>query len=187
MSRDSQRHYTVDDYFTVEQMSNVKHEYNNGEIFAMAGASLRHNEITANVLTEFRGSLRGTNCGAYGSDLRILTPSGLYTYPDVSVICGEVQLVPDRADTAINPIVIVEVLAEATEEYDRGDKFVLYQSIPMLRHYILISQSEILIDHFVRTEEQEWRCQSLRNRNEILQISEPALAVQVSNIFRRVF
>lgn len=167
-------------------MSDVKHEYYDGEIFAMAGASLRHNEITANVLSEFRGSLREKDCGAYGSDLRILTPGGLYTYPDISVIYGEVQLQPDRPDTAINPIVIVEVLSEATEEYDRGERFTLYQSIPMLRHYIVISQSEILVDHFMRIQE-EWRCQSLRNRNEILQICETALAVSVSNIFRRVY
>src|SRR5438128_5071430 len=82
MSRDSQRHYTIDDYFTVEEMSEVKHEYYNGEIFAMAGASLEHNEIAANVLSGFRAALLDTDCGVYASDLRILTPAGLYSYPD---------------------------------------------------------------------------------------------------------
>jgi Uma2 family endonuclease len=199
MSRNSQRHYTVDDYFTVEEMSEVRHEYYDGEIFAMAGASLQHNEIAANVLSEFRTALRDADCGVYGSDLRILTPSGLYTYPDISVICGQVQLEPDRADTAINPVIIVEVLSEATEEYDRGDKFTLYKSIPTLRHYVLISQSEILIDHFVRVQreararegeaskEDDWLLHSMRKPDEILQILEPALRVTVSEIFRRVF
>src|SRR5713226_3028342 len=170
MSRDSQKHYTVDDYFMVEEMSEVKHEYCNGEIFAMAGASLPHNEIAANVLSEFRMGLRGTNCGAYGSDLRVQTPSGLYTYPDVSVICGPVQLVSDRSDTATNPMILVEVLSEATEEYDRGDKFTLYKSIPALQHYIVISQTEILADHFERIAADEWNCHQLRDRGHRIQI-----------------
>jgi len=185
MSRDSQRHYTVDDYFMVEEMSEVKHEYFNGEIFAMAGASLAHNEITANVLSEFRLQLRDANCGAYGSDLRIQTPSGLYTYPDVSVICGEAQLVPDRSDTATNPVILVEVLSEATEEYDRGDKFDLYKSIPALKHYILISQAEILVDHFERSEPDEWRLSSFRDRNDVVRISDPRLTLRLLEIFRR--
>ena len=176
MSRGSQRHYSIDDYFTVEEMSEVKHEYYNGEIFAMAGASLEHNEIAANVLSEFHAALRDTDCGVYGSGLRILTPAGLYTYPDISVICGEVQLEPDRADTALNPVILVEVVSKATEEYDRGEKFTLYKSILSLRHYILISQSEILI---VRIQPEEWRHHSLRNRNDILQITDPTLAINV--------
>ena len=187
MSRYSQRHYSADDYFMVEEMSEVKHEYCNGEIFAIAGASLPHNEITANILSEFRMGLRGTNCGAYGSDLRVQTPSGLYTYPDISVICGHVQLVPDRSDTATNPIILVEVLSEATEEYDRGDKFTLYKSIPVLQHYILISQTEVLVDHFERVGAGEWECYQLRDRGHTIQISEPALAISLSDIFRRVF
>ena len=187
MSRDSQRHYTIDDYFMVEEMSEVKHEYCNGEIFAMGGAFLQHNEIAANVLSEFRMRLRGANCGVYGSDLRVQTPSGLYTYPDISVICGDVQLVPDRSDTAMNPVILIEVLSEATQEYDRGDKFVLYKSIATLRHYILISQTEILVDHFERTAADEWECHQLRNRSHSIKISEPALAISLSDIFRRVF
>ena len=182
MSRDSQRHYSVEDYFTVEEMSEVKHEYFNGEIFAMAGASLRHNEIAANMLSEFRSRLRGV----YGSDLRMQTPSGLYTYPDVSVVCGQVQLVPDRSDTATNPLILVEVLSEATGEYDRGDKFALYKSIPTLSHYIVISQTEILVDHFERIREDEWQCHSLRDRNGILVISELHTSLALEDVYRRV-
>ena len=187
MRRDSQRHYSVDDYFMVEEMSEVKHEYFNGEILAMAGAFLAHNEIAANVISEVRTGLRQTNCGAYGSDLRVQTPAGLYTYPDISVICGHVELAPDRSDTAMNPIILVEVLSEATEEYDRGDKFTLYKSIPTLRRYILISQTEVLVDHFEKVQQDEWRCYSLRHPNEVIQISEPPLTISLSDIFRRVF
>src|SRR5216117_3333009 len=116
MSRGSQRHYSIDDYFKVEEMSAVKHEYYDGEIFAMAGASLQHNEIAANVLAELRARLRDSDCGAYGSDLRIQTTGGLYTYSDISVICGRAQLVLERSDTVVNPVILVEVLSEATEE-----------------------------------------------------------------------
>ena len=187
MSRDSQRHYSVDDYFTVEEMSEVKHEYFNGEIFAMAGASLEHNEIAANVLSEVRAALRETDCGAYGSDLRMQTPSGLYTYPDVSVVCGPVQLVAERSDTATNPVILIEVLSEATEDYDRGDKFALYKSIPTLRHYSVIAQTEILVDHFERIGADEWQCHSLRDRNSIVAISEPPISLVLGDIYRRVF
>ena len=187
MRRDSQRHYSVDDYFTVEEMSEIKHEYHDGDIFAMAGASLRHNEIAANVLSEFRVRLRDTDCAAYGSDLRLLTPSGLYTYPDVSVFCGEVQLAADRSDTATNPAILVEVLSDATEEYDRDEKFTLYKSIPVLRHYILISQNEILVDHFQRIQSDNWQCHSMRARNDVVAISEPHISLALEDVYRRVF
>ena len=187
MRRDSQRHYTVDDYFTVEEMSEVKHEYYDGAIFAMAGVSLRHNEIAANVLSELRARLRETDCGAYGSDLRVQTPGGLYTYPDVSVVCGQVQLVPDRSDTATNPLLLVEVLSDATEEYDRGDKFALYKSVPTLRHYILISQTEVLVDHFQRIEADEWRCRSMWEPNDFVAVSEPHILLSLKDVYRRVF
>jgi Uma2 family endonuclease len=153
----------------------------------MAGASLAHNEISANVLSEFRARLRTAECGAYGSDLRVQTPTGFYTYPDVSVICGEVRLVVNRSDTAMNPVVLVEVLSEATEEYDRGDKFALYQSIPSLRHYILISQTEFLVDHFQRNRADEWQCQTIRGRDGVIAVDEPELSLALEDVYRRVF
>jgi len=164
MSRDSQRHYTVDDYFTVEEMSEVKHEYWDGEIFAMAGASVAHNAIAANVLTEFRSDLRSTPCGVYGSDLRVQTPSGLYTYPDVSVICGAAQLVPDRSDTATNPVILVEVLSEATEEYDRGDKSRCTSQSPHCSTtcgYPRMSREWTILSGFNRTCGKPVRCKAL--------------------------
>ena len=187
MSRDSQRHYTVDDYFTVEEMSEVKHEYYNGEIFAMAGASLSHNEIAANVLSELRAFLRNSDCGVYGSDLRVQTPGGLYTYPDVSVICGSVHLAPDRSDTATNPIIIVEVLSDATEEYDRGDKFTLYKAILPLGHYLLISQTKILVDHFQRIKGEEWNCHPMTKPGDLIAIPELHIELSLQHIYRRVF
>ena len=138
MQQQSQRHYSLDEYFAVEEVSSIKHEYYNGEIFAMAGSSLRHNHITANILTFFRTSLRQGECSAFSSDLRLQTPGGLFTYPDVMVICGQPVLTHDRPDTVTNPVILVEVFSESTREYDRGDKFGHYQEIPTLREYLLI-------------------------------------------------
>jgi Uma2 family endonuclease len=100
-----QRHYTLDDYFAVEEMSVVKHEFFEGEIFARPGASLEHNLIVSNVLTILLPALRGTGCAAFGSDMRIATQGGLFTYPDVSVVCGKPWLVTGRPDTTLNPVV----------------------------------------------------------------------------------
>ena len=129
-----------DDYFAVEASSGIKHEFYQGEIFAMAGASLAHNHLNANVLTFLRGAVRAKGWSAFGSDLRVKTPDGLFTYPDVMVICGPVALTHDRPDTVTNPCVIVEVLSDATRDYDRGEKFTLYRAIPTLQEYLLIEQ-----------------------------------------------
>ena len=145
-----QRRYSLADYFAIETMSPMRHEFYRGEIFAMAGASVEHNMITVNVLTTLQVALRRGRCNVFGSDLRITTPGGLYTYPDVSVICGKVVLVTGAPDTATNPVVIVEVLSDATRDYDRGEKFELYKSIPTLREYVLIDQERVAVQLFTR-------------------------------------
>src|SRR5262245_3767985 len=132
MKRDSQRRYSLDEYFAVEETSRIKNEYYDGEIFAMAGASLQYNRIAANFLTLARAALVSQGCEAFGSDLRIQTPGGLFTYPDISIVCSEPVLLRGRPDTLINPIVLVEVLSDATREYDRGEKSILYKEIPTL-------------------------------------------------------
>jgi Uma2 family endonuclease len=150
MSRQAERHYTVEDYFAIEESSTVKHEYFGGEIFAMAGASLRHNRITGNVYATLRRRLEGADCEAFSSDLRVRTPGGLYTYPDVLVVCGEVELSDDRLETVTNPALIVEVLSESTKDYDRGQKFEMYQTLPSLREYVMIEQARASVEQFVR-------------------------------------
>jgi Uma2 family endonuclease len=146
-----ERQYTVEDYFGVEEASSVKHEFHQGQIFAMAGASLRHNRITGNVFSALRRALESSACEVFASDLRVRTPGGLYTYPDVMVVCNGVELSRgDRLDTVVNPAVIVEVLSSSTAAYDRGEKFRLYQAFPTLREYVLIDQSIRLVEHFSR-------------------------------------
>lgn len=150
MSHQVERHYTVEDYFAVEESSTTKHEYFGGEIFAMAGASVRHNRIAGNVYAALRAGLRGSSCEAFGSDLRVRTPGGLYTYPDVLVVCGGIQLSGERLETVTNPTLIVEVLSASTKDYDRGQKFELYKTIESLREYLLIEQDVLLVERHFR-------------------------------------
>jgi Uma2 family endonuclease len=146
-----ERQHTVEEYFSVEESSTVKHEYYQGQILAMAGASLRHNRLVGNVFSALRVVLAGSACEVFASDLRVLTPGGLYTYPDVMVVCGGVALSPgDRLDTVTNPSAIVEVLSRSTAAYDRGEKYRLYQAVPTLREYLLVDQDTRLVSLHTR-------------------------------------
>jgi Uma2 family endonuclease len=152
----SQRHYTVDDYFLAEESSPLRHEYFRGEIFVMAGGTPEHNTIALNVAAAFHGALTGSPCRAFGSDQRIATPSGLYTYPDVSVACGPLRLTNERLPSILNPVVLVEVLSDSTRDYDRGEKFDLYASIPTLHDYLLVEPARVYLEHRSRSANGEW-------------------------------
>src|SRR5258708_36757298 len=137
------RHYSVDEYLGTEEVSSVKHEFDSGDIFAMSGASQRHNDIALNLYAAFRSGLVSRGCGANVSDVRLRTPSGLYAYPDVMVVCGPTLLTGERPDTVTNPIILVEVLSNSTRDYDRTRKFDHYRSIPTLRHCVFVDQDII--------------------------------------------
>jgi Uma2 family endonuclease len=146
--RQSQRHYSIEEYFLIEEMSPVRHEYFAGEIFAMAGGSRNHDRIANNVNVLFHAALRGSSCEAFSGNMRMRAPSGLYTYPDASIVCGPADVVRIRGTETIgNPVVMVEVISESTGDYDRGQKFDLYRSISTLRDYLLIEQSRMEIEH----------------------------------------
>jgi Uma2 family endonuclease len=150
----TRRQYTLDDYLSLQRGIEVKLEYFNGEIYVMAGGSAGHNRISRNVLKLFDAALTGSSCEAFGSDMRVSTPSGLYTYPDASIICG--PKVGNEAETISTPIVIVEVLSDSTRNYDRGEKFDLYRSIPTLRHYLLIEQNFVHVEHRSLASDGSW-------------------------------
>jgi Uma2 family endonuclease len=187
MLQRSQRHYSEDDYFAVEASSGIKHEFYRGEIFAMAGASLAHNHISANVLSVLRSSVRAQGCSAFGSDLRVKTPDGLFTYPDVMVACGAIALTADRPDTITNPCVIVEVLSDATREYDRGEKFTLYQAIPTFQDYLLIEQDYVSAVHWQRQPTGEWAEQTYTTLDAIITFHTPAVSLPLRDIYLQVF
>jgi Uma2 family endonuclease len=134
--------YSYADYLALERDSNVRHEYLDGEIYAMAGGTPEHALLCAAVITDFGARLRGGPCRIATSDLRVrVVDTGLATYPDVTVICGALELDPadDKRHTIVNPTVLVEVTSKSTEAYDRGEKFEHYSRIPSLREYLLVS------------------------------------------------
>jgi Uma2 family endonuclease len=143
------------EYLALERAAEFRSEYFDGRIYAMTGASRVHNLIFWNVGGELRSQLRGRRCEAYLRDMRIrVDPTGLYTYPDVAVVCGEPRFEDDAVDTLLNPTVIIEVLSDPTERYDRGQKFAHYRRLDSLQEYLLIAQSQVRVERFVRTGEQ---------------------------------
>lgn len=187
MSLSAARHYSVEDYFSVEESSNLKHEYYDGEIFAMAGASLRHNRITGSVFAACRAALAHSDCEVFASDLRVRTPGGLYTYPDVMVVYGGVQLsAEDRLDTVTNPLLIVEVLSESTRDYDRGEKFRQYQSLPSLREYVLIEQTRMAVEHHSMDAGGNWTRREYTSAQDRIRFPSLPLTITLADIYAGV-
>ncbi|MFN2456072.1 MAG: Uma2 family endonuclease [Pyrinomonadaceae bacterium] len=184
--RKTDRLYTLEDYFSVEETAATKHEFYDGEIFAMTGASLNHNRIAANIFTALSAGLRDKLCDVFTSDMRIATSSKLYTYPDVSVFCDAVELTKDKYDTATNPTILVEVLSKPTQKYDRGQKFDQYKSIPTLREYVLIDQYQISVEHFQLGNNHQWAQHDYRELSDTLDLSSVSFQVLLAEIYRKV-
>ncbi|MBX3297780.1 MAG: Uma2 family endonuclease [Acidobacteria bacterium] len=157
MSAVPKKRLTAEEYLEFERGSEIKHEFYNGRIYAMAGAKRRHNLIALNIGSEIRTHLKGRNCEAYPSDMRIYIPRfGLYTYPDVSVVCGKPEFQDAVLDTLLNPVLLIEILSDSTESYDRGKKFQHYRSIESLQEYVLVSQNEARIEKYIRQGDGFW-------------------------------
>ncbi|WP_437667551.1 Uma2 family endonuclease [Sorangium sp. So ce1182] len=151
------------EYLEQERASPTKHEFLNGEIFAMAGGTPEHARLCMSVGAELRAQLRGRPCAVYSADLRVrVQATGLSTYPDVSVVCGKLERDLEDKDAALNPSVLVEVLSDSSEAYDRGQKFAHYRHIPSLREYVLVSQHEPRIEVFHRNEDDSWTLREAR-------------------------
>jgi Uma2 family endonuclease len=149
--------YTFAEYIAIDEASDTRHEYVNGEILAMSGGTLEHSQLAANVIGELSAQLRGRPCAVYTSDARVrVLATGLATYPDVTVVCGSVERDPESKSTIVNPALIVEVLSDSTESYDREEKFAHYRRIPSLREYLLVSQHERRITHLSRNDDGSW-------------------------------
>ena len=147
----------VETYLLKEETAEIKNEYHNGEIFAMTGATHSHNLITVNISAALHSALHEKECFVYSGDMKIqVDPEKHYTYPDVSVICGDVAFAKGRRDTVANPIAIFEVLSEATRDYDRGSKFKAYRKISSLRDYVLIDQYSCSVEYFYKNESGQW-------------------------------
>ena len=157
MSAQPKQFFSAAEYLAFERENPYKSEYYAGEIFALAGASRRHNLITTNVIAALHAQLRGRTCTVYSSDMRVkVSQTGLYTYPDALVVCGR-ELFDDRdQDTLLNPAVIFEVLSKSTENYDRGKKFKNYRTLESLQEYVLIAQDSCHVEHYLRQDDSQW-------------------------------
>jgi Uma2 family endonuclease len=147
---------TEEQYLAIERAAEFKNEFLDGVMYAMSGGSPRHAGLAVRILAELHGKLRGSECQVFGSDLHVRVSSRMYTYPDVSVVCGKLQLADEQKDVLLNPIVICEVLSPSTELYDRGPKLQLYRTIPSLREYILVDQNKIRVEQYIRQDARTW-------------------------------
>lgn len=148
---------TPAEYLAFERQSEIKHEYFRGELFAMAGASRQHVRIAVNVTILLGNQLKRRGCDVFNSDMRVkVSPTGLYTYPDLVVVCGRARFEDRELDTLLNPTVVVEILSNSTEAYDRGEKFAQYRTLETLTDYLLISQDRALVERFTRQESGLW-------------------------------
>jgi len=165
------KYISPQEYLQMERASDTKHEYLDGEVVAMAGASLAHNDIVANLIGAINPFLKGTQCKIRPSDLRISIPSAnSYTYPDATIICGKPEMEDDKFDTATNPAVIFEVLSGSTKDYDGGYKFLFYQRNPSLQEYILIDSRKKYAAIYTRQSTDLWKIEIFDAPNAVLPI-----------------
>lgn len=179
--------YTPEEYLALEATSEIRHEYYQGEIYAMAGGSANHNQITINMVVALETALSKKPCRVFASDMRLLVkPSGLYTYPDVMVVCRRIEFEEDRTDIITNPSVIVEVLSKSTEGYDRGVKFIIYQNLSTLQDYVSIDQSQMRVDYYQRGERRKWILEMLDQLDDRLTLHSLNLTIPLSQIYNKV-
>lgn len=181
---------TEAEYLQQERHAEFKSEYLNGEIYAMAGASRRHNQITSNLVISLGSQLLEKPCGVYSSDMKVRTrteKTNKYSYPDVVVVCGEEQFEDEKGDVLLNPLVIIEVLSESTEAYDRGLKFFHYQLIPSLHEYLLVTQDYCRVEKYLRQDNNHWVYSEYHNMQDVIEINTLQCQLKVVDIYRRVF
>ncbi|MBM4254931.1 MAG: Uma2 family endonuclease [Deltaproteobacteria bacterium] len=178
---------TPEEYLAIERKAEYKSEYFNGEMFAMAGASARHALIVTNVVSELREQLRRKPCTVYSTDLRVrVSPTGLYPYPDVVVICGQPQFADAIPDMIVNPTLIVEVLSDSTQDYDRGGKFEQYRSLASFKEYVLIAQDRCHVEHFVRQPDNRWLLAETNKIEDALHLSSIDCTLALTEVYDKV-
>ena len=157
MSAQPQLHVTPEEFLTHERLATTKSEYRDGEVVAMSGASYWHNVIVANVVASLHGQLRDKPCAVLPTDMRVwIEDARRHVYPDVTVVCGEPRFTDEELDTIVNPTLIVEVLSKSTKDYDRGDKFMFYRSLPSFKEYLLAAQNRPYLEHHIRQDNGSW-------------------------------
>lgn len=179
------RKFTVEEYLKMDRDSDRKHEYFNGEVFAMSGAGYRHNIIFRNLYGKLAYSTEGKPCRPYGSDMRVHIPENtLYTYPDISIFCKDIITEEGDKDVFIGPAVLIEILSPSTRNYDRGTKFKLYRDIPTLREYVLVDSEAVSVEIFRVNENKYWQLEEYRQPGELLNIHTVGFQLSLNELYR---
>jgi Uma2 family endonuclease len=178
--------FTIEEYLQTERASEVKHEYYQGEIFAIAGASNRHITISTNLTGALYNRLQTSPCYPYGSDMRIHIPENtLFTYPDISIICGDIKPFDRDKDSAIQPTILIEILSKSTRDYDLGGKFKLYRDIPTLKEYMLVDSENIGVEIFRINEHNRWELEEYKSLQEIVTLPSIDVSISMEDIYAR--
>ncbi len=186
MGLPAHRFYTVSEYLELERQTGIKYEYEEGEVFAMAGGTVVHSLIGGNAVSELRRVLKNRPCNAYNSDLKIAVNEEKYRYADASVICGAAEYFAENPEAAKNPLLIVEVLSESSELYDRGEKFKTYRRIPGFREYILIEQRYPLVEVFFKVDDKTWQYRAYEQLDQIIQLGSIEAEISMEEIYSGV-
>src|SRR5579859_7443252 len=178
--------YTPEEYLAHERQAAYKSEYLAGQIVAMSGVSRAHSLINTNLAWVLSSQLRDRPCEVHASDMRVkVTAQGLYTYPDIAVVCGPAQWEDAQVDTLLNPTLIVEVLSPSTEAYDRGAKFGYYRALPSLQEYLLVAQDQALLEHYLRADD-SWVFTATRDPGAVVRLPTIACDLPLAEVYRNV-
>jgi Uma2 family endonuclease len=186
MSALPKQRMTVGEYFALEKESGVRHEYYFGEVFAMVGASENHNIITGNLYMSLRGQMRGRDCLAYQTDVKVRINRYIYTYPDIAAVCGERRFEDEARTILLNPMVIIEVLSPSTEDYDRADKFQHYRTLDSLQEYVLVSQKAPHVEHFARQPDGKWLLSDVDGLKASFELTSIGCTLSLSDIYEQI-
>jgi Uma2 family endonuclease len=175
------------EYLAFERDNQIKHEFLDGEVYAMSAASEAHNLITTSTIAALYSQLRGRPCKTYPSDMRVRTPATRpYVYPDITVVCGEAQFDDDQRDILLNPTLVIEVLSPHTERYDRGKKFQHYRELESLQEYVLIAQDSPHIERFVRQEDGLWQFSEATGLEAALELSSIGCTLALVEVYEQI-
>lgn len=178
---------TPEQYLFVERQSDTKSEYFDGEIFAMAGASREHNQISTNLVRVLGNQLLDKPCSVYSSDMKVrIEKARKYTYPDLVIACQTERFEDEHRDVLLNPVVILEILSDSTEAYDRGRKFLHYQLLDSLNDYLLVSQDVSLIERFTRREDGTWFYAEFHGLDAVVEIESIGCGLRLGDVYHKV-
>ena len=187
MSQQIVPYVSPEEYLRLERQSEYKSEYVNGEIFAMTGASRKHNLVAGNIFRELSQQLRSRQCEAYVGDMRVkVTATGLYTYPDVVVVCGEPKFEDTFVDTLLNPTLLVEVLSQSTERYDRIAKSSYYRMLDSLSEHLLVSQDEVRLEQYVKQTDGRWVLIEYSALENVVEVSSISCSLALRDVYDKV-